>query len=653
VGGIPGPIRWSRIAVGVLLALAAMLLPAGPASAATLHVNCATEDLQPRIDAAAPSSTLLIKGTCYGNFTVDKELTLQGDPTATLDGNSAGDTVTVSSLDRVRLSRLVITGGTSGIVHTNGMSAAGLLVLNGVTVTDNTNSLIALSAVGGGIFSRGSLRITGSSIVHNQLVVTNFSDDAHAEGGGIYSEGPLTLINSAVRSNRAAARATAAGKEAEARGGGIAVVGGSLTVERSHIDGNRAVAHSSNGPAFGIGGGIEIDPGSASVSVSITNSTLNENAAGASGTTANAAGGGFAGSLVDEVTVGGSTALRNELSASSPSGPATVLGGAFDVLGDSLVVRSSAIGGSKMSVPSALQAQARGSGIDMFGQASITGSSVTGGRIAIHSSSFATVTGGAVAQLANGKPLTVTRSTVSGNAMVLRSDSSTARGFGGGVYSAGRLTVAASTVSGNSISSTAGPTSPADAFGGGLLLAQGAGHVVRNSTIAGNAARAFAPGGTATATGGGIEFDADATNLVNATVARNVVGGSGGVNSQHGGGLNVEGGPVTLKGTIVALDTSSAAGPDCSGDVASAGHNLVGKTAGCTFAHLASDKRNVNPKLGSLADNGGPTKTLALKVGSPAINAIPAAACAVSTDQRGVHRPQGPRCDIGAYERKL
>jgi len=66
------------------------------------------------------------------------------------------------------------------------------------------------------------------------------------------------------------------------------------------------------------------------------------------------------------------------------------------------------------------------------------------------------------------------------------------------------------------------------------------------------------------------------------------------------------------------------------------------------------------PKLGPLADNGGVTKTMALLPGSPAIDA--AANCndfpdysgvgpVVATDQRGVSRPQGPRCDIGAYER--
>ncbi len=56
-----------------------------------------------------------------------------------------------------------------------------------------------------------------------------------------------------------------------------------------------------------------------------------------------------------------------------------------------------------------------------------------------------------------------------------------------------------------------------------------------------------------------------------------------------------------------------------------------------------------DPKLGALQDNGGSTKTMALLKGSAAIDAGVDGTC-LSTDQRGVLRPQGPHCDIGAYE---
>jgi len=57
-----------------------------------------------------------------------------------------------------------------------------------------------------------------------------------------------------------------------------------------------------------------------------------------------------------------------------------------------------------------------------------------------------------------------------------------------------------------------------------------------------------------------------------------------------------------------------------------------------------------DPKLGLLADNGGPTNTLALGLGSAAINKGVTIA-GVKLDQRGVPRPAGPLPDIGAYER--
>jgi hypothetical protein len=88
----------------------------------------------------------------------------------------------------------------------------------------------------------------------------------------------------------------------------------------------------------------------------------------------------------------------------------------------------------------------------------------------------------------------------------------------------------------------------------------------------------------------------------------------------------------------------------------SAGHNLGG-THDCGLTR-SSDQENVNPRLGQLQDNGGPTDTLALKPRSRAIDhASPmplgsgVTACP-KADQRGVKRPQGRRCDIGAFERK-
>ena len=86
------------------------------------------------------------------------------------------------------------------------------------------------------------------------------------------------------------------------------------------------------------------------------------------------------------------------------------------------------------------------------------------------------------------------------------------------------------------------------------------------------------------------------------------------------------------------------------------------------FIETATDILNSDPKLGPLADNGGPTLTYALLPGSPAIDAI-RPDCSnvvvsletgflaveldgepITRDQRGLPRPQGKGCDIGAFE---
>src|SRR5580765_5645112 len=82
-------------------------LPAG----ATTVVNCATQNLQARLNSAAAGSTVLVKGTCVGNFVLSKNLTLRGSPSATLDGNQAGHVLLVSGTRTVHLANLTITRG--------------------------------------------------------------------------------------------------------------------------------------------------------------------------------------------------------------------------------------------------------------------------------------------------------------------------------------------------------------------------------------------------------------------------------------------------------------------------------------------------------------------------------------------------------------
>ena len=108
---------------------------------------------------------------------------------------------------------------------------------------------------------------------------------------------------------------------------------------------------------------------------------------------------------------------------------------------------------------------------------------------------------------------------------------------------------------------------------------------------------------------------------------------------------------IQLYDTIIA-DNSADNGPDLyvSGSVTSLGHNLIGNSSGAS-GFVASDLLNVNPQLGPLQNNGGPTQTMALLAGSPAINAGDNTN-ARAYDQRGAGFPRivGGTIDIGAFE---
>ena len=169
---------------------------------------------------------------------------------------------------------------------------------------------------------------------------------------------------------------------------------------------------------------------------------------------------------------------------------------------------------------------------------------------------------------------------------------------------------------------------------------------IRNSTISGNGGD---PGGGVDAVGGAVPA---ATLLIeNTTITDNTSDGA-----FPGVGLWIgtpNGNPLTtlvaeVRNTLIANN-----GWDCGptfGDFPSAGYNL--DSDGSCGLTAPGDLSDVDPVLGSLGDNGGLTPTHALLHGSPAIDAGDDATCA-ATDQRGVARPQGNACDIGAFEARV
>jgi CSLREA domain-containing protein len=248
-------------------------------------------------------------------------------------------------------------------------------------------------------------------------------------------------------------------------------------------------------------------------------------------------------------------------------------------------------------------------------------------------------------------------------------------GSGGAIYNLGRLSVTASTIHGNragagghggpggagtlarGVDGAGGP----GASGGAIFSANGALRVI-NGTFADNLAGAGGTGGGLAGTGGAgggggaIQVTNGSGTLRNVTLAYNGVGagGAGGLPgglrgaSGSGGGIFVHSlrpdENVRLENTIVASSIGAGCAGNTTSAIANGAHNL-------SYGDRSCPGRFGNPKLGSLKDNGGPTRTFALGPGSTAIDGVPThGAHCPATDQRGVARPERRACDIGAFE---
>jgi len=309
-----------------------------------------------------------------------------------------------------------------------------------------------------------------------------------------------------------------------------------------------------------------------------------------------------------------------------------------------------------------------------------------------------TVTGGATTGdgggIRNSGTLALTNSAVTGNTALY--------GRGGGIWNAGTVRVSHSTVSGNEADSEGGGifnqlaatltlTNTSVSFnnagtGGGGILNEGM-LTIRRSTVAANTGAtsgggienysglvdiesSTVSGNTATTGGGGaIEnpFPAGTLSLTNTTVSGNSSIGRGAIenagvavvtsstlslNVTDGTVLWDDSGPVTFRNTIIEgvctrLDPSA---------VDSLGGNIESPGNTCRLSHPTDLFFVPSVGLEPLEDNGGPTMTHALLPGSVAIDQIPEVAClddedlALAADQRGVARPQGLACDVGAFE---
>ena len=243
----------------------------------------------------------------------------------------------------------------------------------------------------------------------------------------------------------------------------------------------------------------------------------------------------------------------------------------------------------------------------------------------------------------NSGTLIISNSIISGNRAGGFCNETNPRGvcaaLGGGIYNAGMLLmIQNSTLTGNSVSTTCllylchtvGMGGAVDSIGKVTLS---------NTTVEGHSASC--PGGCSGS--GAIVNSLGNLAMNNSTVSGNPAGGI------------FNRGTATLQNSIIANNI----GNNCGGTITSYGYNL--SSDGTCSLNGPGDMKNIDPLLGPLQNNGGPTQTMALLPGSPAIDAGNPSGCTdgqghlLKTDQRGVPRPDKEDvagCDMGAYERQ-
>jgi len=318
-----------------------------------------------------------------------------------------------------------------------------------------------------------------------------------------------------------------------------------------------------------------------------------------------------------------------------------VFGGAVDVttllMTDSSITNSSSTGTGAANT--AVGAGAYASDLAELTRSTISGNALSA-PMAVTDSGYTTVGGGLYVR----GDFNLIDSTISANSIEATADGENAKG--GGVYVRGIVAVSGSTIDSNT----------ADGDGGGIFKAIFSAYgepgppnpttklTITNSTVSGNTA----------ARGGGIATSRP-LYLANSTIANNTAEGGGGGVLFVLAGIKDSGGVLDTQSSIIAANTvgggaafAADLGADDALTVTGANSLIVAADAAIT---LPADTLAVDPLLQPLADNGGPTRTLALGEGSPAIDAGNNAA-ALAFDQRGEGfvRVSGTAADIGAFE---
>jgi CSLREA domain-containing protein/uncharacterized repeat protein (TIGR01451 family) len=342
---------------------------------------------------------------------------------------------------------------------------------------------------------------------------------------------------------------------------------------------------------------------------------------------------------------GGTVTISGVTITGGSVGGAEATGAGIEKTGGALTLVNSAVTGntanSNASGP-------RGGGIDNpSGDLTITGSTISDNHLVSTSQG---TDGGGIFEGDAASAFTITGSRITGN--------TSENGSGAGIETGTGFQISDTTIDGNVASSPGGLS-----LGGGMSAGGTTIGTFNRVTLSNNTAT------TSGLAGGGAIFTNGPLSLTNTTIVGNTAGGGGG--ATVGGGIqnnaaitltnvtmdsnnatlhnNIQNNDsTTVVNSIIANGHGSSNDSNCEVPVTSLGHNISSDNT-CGFT-ASGDLENTDPKLGLLADNGGPTFTELPALDSPALNAGLAGSCP-ATDQRGVARPQDGACDIGAVER--
>lgn len=650
------------------------------------------------IDASALASGITISGNSSSRvFETNGGTTCVLTRLAIINGFNSGLGGAILNAGTLTVNQCSIAASSAGTAGAGIFNNGGTLTLNGSTLSGNSSVFGGAMANNGGVvtlnqstFSNnsvtgsnsagGAISNGGGTVTLVQCTLSANSSGNH--GGGIDSSGTLILSNTIVAANSATTNPNIAGSFTDN--------GGNLT------SGNPALSALGNygGPTQTmppLAGSPAIDAG---------------NDAAAPSFTYDQRGVGYPRSLGSHVDIG---AVESNLPGNfvvlnnADSGSGSLRYALAHAIAGSTITFDASLSGQTITLTSGellvsqnltIDASALANGLTVSGNNSSRTFNVSSGTTCVltsliisHGTNSTTGGGG----ILNGGTLTLNQCTLSGNftsnvayggaiynssgrtltlnRCTLASNSTSGSGFAGAIYndSTATLTLNQCTVSGNSATNGGGifnnggaatlngtTLSGNSGLNGGGIVNNGGSLILNQCTLSGNSAT-----GSANSGGGGISNGAGTLTLNQCTLSDNSAFGS----NSAGGGIS-NGGTLTLaqctvSGNSATGSTSSGGGIDNGGTLTVSNTIVANNTATTnpnlrgSFTDNGGNLTSGNPMLSALGNYGGPTQTMLLQKGSPAIDGGNDAAAANFTyDQRGPGYPRilGPHVDIGAVE---